>query len=225
MYKLIVLILSSHDHEVYQQMKEISEKYHNKYLDKIKYFYIEYNDTIDTDVKEDGNHIYVKGQESGHVGPGMYMKTVKALEYVTKTYSYEFIMRTNLSSFLHLENIMKYIDMLPKNNFAGGFPCSNFISGTGIFVSRDVANILVQDVRFLLQSEYEDVNISNILRDNNIELSDLSNYCVVFLINNQYDESISIPENLLYYRIKNEADRNIDVMYFKLLLNKIYDII
>ena len=60
-YKLIILIVSSHDVEVYSQMKELSQKYYDLYQDQIRYFYIEYKPDIENDVMESGNHIYVKG--------------------------------------------------------------------------------------------------------------------------------------------------------------------
>jgi hypothetical protein len=42
--------------------------------------------------------------------------------------------------------------------------------------------------------------------------------------NGQFKD-FDFPENILQFRIKNTLDRNVDILYFKLLLKKIYDIV
>ena len=59
-YKIIFLIISSDNENVYSQMKNLSPKYYNLYSNKIKYFFIEnISDSQKQDVIEDGNFLYI----------------------------------------------------------------------------------------------------------------------------------------------------------------------
>jgi hypothetical protein len=220
-YQLIILIISSNNLEVYDEMKKISQKYLTLFNNKIKFFYLEYRKQ-ENDIEEIDNTLYFNGEES--IIPSIYKKTIKGLEYINK-YDYKFIMRTNLSSFLNINNILKFIDLLPKNNCGGGYLCFNdFVSGTGIFMSKDVANILVNNID---NSEiHDDVLISRIMTNHNITLFNINtyNYNIEYLCNNNYNDNININDNILYYRIRNDENRNIDIKYFNFLLNNIYNI-
>jgi len=220
MYKLVVLIVFSEDEDVFKEMKAISEKYHELYADKIKYLYVQYKEDLDAPIQESGNMIFVKGKETGRDGYGVYSKTIKALEYIQQNYEYEYVMRTNISSFLHLENILKYIHTIPKEGYAGGYSWGTHLSGTGIFMSKDIVNILINDVRYLIP--HDDFNISAIIKQNNIKTKCFQiPYSIRFIENNKFNKDLVYDPNILYFRIKN-ADRNIDIMYFKLFLEKIY---
>ena len=47
-----------------------------------------------------------------------------------------------------------------------------------------------------------------------IQYFDLNNHCSL----------IKIDDNILYYRVKNDKNRDIDILYFNFLLQKIYNI-
>ena len=71
--------------------------------------------------------------------------------------------------------------------------------------------------------------MSLILKSQNITLNVLDETRLQFLINNIYDEShpkILAEDNILYYRVKNDnnGNRDLDIMYFKFLLQKIYNV-
>jgi hypothetical protein len=220
-YELIILIISSNNLEVYDEMKKISQKYLTLFNNKIKFFYLEYRKQ-ENEIEEFENTLYFNGEES--IIPSIYKKTIKGLEYINR-YDYKFIMRTNLSSFLNINNILKFIDLLPKNNCGGGYLCFNkIVSGTGIFMSKDVANILINKI--YNSQIYDDVLISRIMINNNIRLFNINtyNYNIEELINNDYNENINLNNNILYYRIRNDKNRNIDIKYFNFLLNNIYNI-
>jgi len=136
-YKIIFLIISSNNEEVYDQMRSLSPKYYNLYLDRIKFFFIENKPDLDQ-VIEDGNYLYINGSES--FIPGIYQKSIKAIEYVTNKYSFDYVIRTNLSTFWHMDNLLTFLDSRSKERFAGGYAFQGFISGTGIIMSRDVGS-------------------------------------------------------------------------------------
>jgi len=223
-YKLIVLIISSNDLPVYNKFKEISNNYYSLFPN-IKHFYLEMKEDLKEDIIEIDNHIYVKGIEC--ITPSMYIKTIKAIEYVNKKYDYEFLLRTNLSTFYHIYNTLNLIEKIPKKNFAGGIVLPwGVISGTGIIVSKDVSYILVKD--FVINSiTNEDNQITAVIERNNIHIRDirLFGYDMQMLIDNNYNENYTFDENnTLSFRIKNENREYYDIKYMKLLSKKIYNI-
>jgi len=91
-YDLIILIISSNN-DIYNEMKTFSRIYMDLYKNKIKYFFIEFDPNLENDITENSNTLYFKGTES--IIPGIYQKTMKALEYINTHYEYDFVMRTN----------------------------------------------------------------------------------------------------------------------------------
>jgi hypothetical protein len=220
-YDLIILIISSKNLNVYEEMKTISQKYLILFNNKIKFFYLEYRNQ-ECDVYEIDNTLYFNGEEC--IIPSIYNKTIKGLEFINK-FDYDFVLRTNLSSFLNIYNILNFIKLLPKNNSGGGYLCFNeFITGTGIFMSKDVANILINKIDNT--QIHDDVLISRVITNNNISLFNIEtyNYNIEYLCTNNFNENINFNDNILYYRIRNEENRNIDLQYFNILIKKIYNI-
>jgi hypothetical protein len=201
----LFLIISSNDVMCYSAMKEYAKKYYYPY----KYYFIEMDNTLDTDIKEIGDTIFVKGNES--IIPGIYIKTIKAIQHVQK-YSFDFLIRTNLSSFWNF-NHLKTLH-LPLTNYAGGIIIFNqFISGTGIILSKDVSNQLSLHET----NDHDDVYISKQLQSMGITLSRLDDSKMIYLTDGIFKE----PDlNALYFRIKNQ-DRNVDIQYFNFLYNKL----
>ena len=226
-YNIIFLIISSNDQDVYLQMKLLSSKYYNLYSN-IKYFFVELRNDIIESIIEENNFLYVKGTES--IIPGMYQKTMKAIEYVSNNYTYDYIVRTNLSTFWNIPNLFKLCETFPKTNFAGGYNIQGFISGTGIIMSPDVATILYRTP--YIPIIHDDVAISDVFRLHNIPLYNITEYKWGFLV----PQSDILPNNCRYlniddsnfddilnFRIKN-SDRNLDVIYFQILLIRLYQI-
>lgn len=222
-YKLCILIVSSNNLEIYPKMKEISDKYLNLYSHHIKHFYIEYDATMEEEIKEVGNTLYIKGEES--IIPGIYNKTMAALSYIKKHYLFEYVMRTNLSTFLHISNIFHYLDTVPRKKFAGGFKCNNFISGISIFISNDVVDILLQNI-IIDCPEYDDIIISQILSECGIKIQYIEDFIMKqFITGSPFDPpsiDLSFPKKTLIFRIHNDKDRENDIKYMQYLANEIY---
>jgi hypothetical protein len=226
-YKIIFLIVSSDNEPVYAQMKELSPKYYNLYSNKIKYFFIENRQMVDNEFIEENNFLYINGTECIQ---GMYQKTVKAIEYINKKYSYDYVIRTNLSTFWHMENLFSFLDLKPKENFAAGYSYQGFISGTGIIMSHDVGNKIVSNLNN--SHVLEDVAISQTIQSHGINLYDIIEYKWGFLIppigylpsNCKFLNINDDFSDILFFRIKN-TNRSIDNEYFHILLQKLYNII
>lgn len=221
-YSFIFLILSSYDVPQYLQMKELSNLYYSLFNDNIKHFYIEFKKDLEVDIIEQGNHIYMKGDES--IIPGILIKTKKALDYINSKYSYDCVIRTNLSSFWDLNNLLKSKSSLINESVCyGHLPFNSFISGTGIIMSNAVSKKIAPLIN--VNTQHDDVYISQLLTQCRYSIQNMEKigFTIIYLC---YDNNNVIPDNtnnILYYRIKN-ADRNIDIDMFKRLLFKIYDV-
>jgi len=241
--KIIILILSSQG-EVYDKFKEYQTNYLSKFVDSnklVNFFFVEFtnnttNDTNNTGSAETtiekGNTIYVKGTES--INPGMIIKTAEAIKYINNHYDYDFLFRTNLSTFINVNNLLEFTSKLSKVNTCAGFSFSGFITGTGMIMSKDVSQIVAHSyVNFNYNNIHEDVLISSILGHFKVKyVNPDTDYSWGLIIDNETSDSFpnfiyyitngEIKQfdwkcNTLHWRIKNGNDRNIDLEYFKML--------
>lgn len=222
---IIFLIISGSDNKVcvndlniYKTMCELATLYYEKMREKYQfhYFFCEYNNDISENICEKDHFIYIKGQEEFHK---IYEKTVLSIDYINKNYKYDYLVRTNISSFWNIDHLFKLANQLPRTGcFSGIYMFNHFISGTGIILSRDVCEYLLT---FPIGYTSDDVLISDNLKHkyNIFRLDEsLMYYCI--------QDKIDIPdsvENILYFRIRNN-NRSIDIEIFKILLRKIYNI-
>ena len=220
--KIVILIISSFDLHEYAEMKRLSHTYYSLFPNDIRFFYIESRDQEEESV-EDGNILYLKGTES--VIPGIYLKTMKALQHIQSNYNYDFVLRTNLSSFFNIPHVIQYFQTKPLQRFAGGYPVFWFTSGTFICFSRDVGELLTQDIRYG-DDTHDDVLISRLLDEKQITRQGMEPFDVRYFLNGYCKEHVqNLTEDevnhILFYRCKNK-NRMDDVRYFQDLLQRIY---
>jgi hypothetical protein len=143
------------------------------------------------------------------------------MQYIDQTYEYDYVVRTNISSFWNIDNLFTLTSVLPRQQCLSGYLMFNsFISGTGIILSRDTCNYFVHQPD--VEGRPDDVGI----------FQTIIHYCLPFQIEQYYklhfqtDGTNNLPENItniLYFRIKNE-DRTNDIICFKQLLKRLYNI-
>jgi hypothetical protein len=130
---------------------------------------------------------------------------------------------------------------IPRNNFFGGFVNFNsFITGTGIFISRDMIEKLLK-INILNFCDLDDVSISRHMINNGIKMyyfNNMSNYKMNYQILDDNCTNINSPhhknnileinndtyiDDILYFRIRNlSIDRDLSIT--KEILKKIYNI-
>ena len=190
-YEFIFLIISSNDLDCYDKMRYFARNYFNLYNKKIKFFFIELREDINCDICEHNDFLFVKGKES--ICPGIYIKTIKSINYINENYNYDFLVRTNLSSFWNLKNLINLKNLLPLNNFAGGFIIFNtFISGTGIILSKDVSINIAKSL--IISNEFEDVYISKLLINLGYQIINILQYRMEYLINDNACLTVSLND-------------------------------
>ena len=217
--KIIQLILYSDDIPQYVELKRLSSLY-NEEMSKqydYKYFFILFKEDLTSDIVEEDHVIYVKGKES--ITPGLYEKTIKAIEYVNSKYEYDYLVRTNVSSFWKIPSLFELAKTFPKSGATGVLTFNDFISGTNIILTKDVATTLTT---YKEATDIDDVLISRYLKRfttiTPLNVNKMS-YCTTAEEHNEHQ----LSDDILYYRVKHH-DRNKDVALFKKLLLDIYNI-
>jgi hypothetical protein len=245
-YKFIFVILSSsnlpiqnvyyNSNDKYEKFKQLQKMYLHLYPNDIKFFFIEYLENLEENICEQDDFIYVKGSEMPMV-PNTLLKTLSAVKYIHTKYDYDYIIHTNLSSLWNIPLLLTLHDKIPRNNFFGGHVISNtFVSGTGIFISRDLTPLLLEANRN--DSDNNDVVISRRMKHSNITTYMLNNLSQ-FKMNHQIlDETVTdkasphhvdrnpmpeIIDDILYFRIRNATIEQ-DLYIMKLLIHKLYQL-
>lgn len=154
----------------------------------------------------------------------IYHKTIYAFNHIIKKINSDLIFRTNLSSYIILNNFIKIVESLPHSNVYSGVLTDKFVSGAGFFLSRDLVEYCINNIQ--VHDKYDDVNIGIILKDiNKINQSRLDIIHRVMLFNivelEDLYQFIVNSDNIYHIRLKN-PNRNVDVQLAKFLTKKFY---
>jgi hypothetical protein len=113
-YKLIILIIASHGEGQthYDLFKKCWEEYMNRFPE-VKCFFLYSDENIESDILVNKNSITHKSKES--LVPGILHKTNAGKYFCHKKFKYDYLLRTNLSSFIHIPNLLKYLETKERN--------------------------------------------------------------------------------------------------------------
>lgn len=216
---LIVLIISSSDVPEYASFKDILRQCMRR-SDMI-YFFVEFvhGEQCDTIVSNDV--IQIAHPTKTELVQNIFYKTVEAMKYIHQNYDYKILLRTNLSSFWNMSNLKKQVESFDENTFGGYRPFGSFVSGTSIFMGKNVVKYICDQNREYSE-EFDDVLLSQIA-STKFPLTSIDNSKVHFYTFDTTADPLDFHAPL-FYRIKNE-DRSIDVQLFKKLAFVIYDIV
>lgn len=223
---ILFLIISSSDVPQYLFFRECASRYFSLFPNDLLFFFLECDPNLDCEAKIVNEHdLYVRGHDS--IIPGIFDKTIKGMLYLDQEFSYDLLIRTNLSTFWDLHHVLEWKKNVPRTfPYAGGFLVfDDFISGTGIFLSPEAVAVLLQPSSLVArerEQSNDDVLLTRMIQAAGIGLQPIQNYKMQFLINGY--EIIDHHEPILYYRIKN-TDRNIDMHHFHRLMQSVYGII
>ena len=123
-YKAVILVLSSDDEclsntnwsspriyplwkPMFPFFKNVWEQYHDSNPD-IKVFYVYGQTTV-----ESAPHNLIFNQVKENNYPGMITKTLLAMDFINQEVEYDFLIRTNLSTFWNLNTLVNRLDELP----------------------------------------------------------------------------------------------------------------
>lgn len=136
-----------------------------------------------------------------------------ALEYV-KDWEYDYIFRSNSSSFICKQRLKEFAETLPKEKLYAGWEIEgnagyNVCSGAGFFLSRDTAEILRENIDPKFERE-EDVYCAQLLHEKGIKIiDDKSRFDVGTVVS-------GVPTGRYHYKLKN-GNRLMDAENMKVL--------
>lgn len=201
----------------------------NKHTYNIKIIMMFGKDTKLEGIKINKENIFISQYEDSLI-PGIFEKTIDCFKYIEQNFTYKHIIRSNLSSFYIIDNLIKIHKLLDVEKiYAGRLGIHEniiFCSGCGFWISKDYVNILINNFSNIEKNKYpDDVIIAKILKKYNkiklqrfdiIHNSKINDNEKKILIDNL------INNNIFHIRIKNK-DRKIDIDYMNYFTNYLYN--
>lgn len=234
--RAVLLILASDHEPIYQFFRRMQLAYANLNPD-IKMF-MTYGENISSfdpnpewDIINPGiiDSISNERMDPNHPNPmvPMLRKTVNAIEQIDKEYTYDFLVRTNLSTLWILDRLIKTLDSLPTEScLAGsrlGYISPPFLVGTGLIVNGYMASELVRQQDKLFTPErlnckivgrHEDRELSEffekVFSADLLPLNSILNFDTLKKWDEHYmNKRVQLCDEIGFdhIRIKNDADR------------------
>lgn len=229
--KVLILIISSTE-EPYNRLEEVIRRtWGSNTNENVEIFY-NYGNGNSTFI--DGDKIICNCIESiDNIG----LKTVKSFELLSK-FEFDYIFRTNLSSFVNINNMLKYLENMPSEKFYGGMCTLNFsgehfnkfgegtfASGSGYFLSKDVVKLIIDNKEHWDHSIIDDVAIAGLLKRLGITPTLCNRLDITNTNNNEfYYNGVNVTndiENNYHFRCKTSGDRSGDIEIFEKLNKKL----
>jgi hypothetical protein len=232
----VLLLLIYSETPIYNEMLYTQQLYIHKF-ENIDSFVVVMRENQQTLVEQENDVIYVKGKE--HVLNVLY-KTIIALEYLTNKTTYDFIIRSNISTIIHIPNLLQYLQTIPTHHI---YTSSNFLnlnwldpragihnnslfgtiyaSGISIILSNDTVKYLITHKDKLRYDIVDDVSIGLFFKVYFPEVFIKGQqYKTSELYTNQITNHTNIND---YVFIRNKShNRMIDIKIMKLIVNKLY---
>jgi hypothetical protein len=232
--KYVNLVLYSENRE-YDEMKEITQKYYNKF-ENVKTIYYKFDDKINEAYKMEGNMLKIKGKET--YVPGILEKTVKAMEYVEND-EYDYLVRSNISTIVDFKLLDEELEKKPIE-YGGGLINNlqrldenagikdethfglNYVSGTAIIMSKSILKEMIKQKDKMDYKIVDDVSIGvlmHFLKKSPVIVKEGS-FLIVSDTNGDAEKIIKMisEKPYIFYRNRNN-DRKTDVKQMRIVID------
>jgi hypothetical protein len=211
--KILLLILASDNQPVYIEHQKRWKKYMHSHPDVDAYFY-KANPNQEEIYKLEEDTLYVKYEETFD---SVYEKTILAFRFFLPIISkYDFIFRTNLSSFVILQKYVDFCSSFPKQKLCSAVigikdGYIRFPSGCGFTISPDVFEIIANsNAPKVIQ---DDITIGVILQTHGIDIQPAPRVDILNMdIYNQL--ALGIPSFNYHFRLKHSIRESHGIMIF-----------
>ena len=206
--KILILILSC-KHPIYEKIKyDGIEQTWNSYEESNTQTYYYYGDS--SSCYHDDNNIYVTSKDSFY---HILDKTIEVFNYCLSNFDFDYIYRTNTSSYINKQKLSQWIQNKPLSRFYSGLvgQCRGikYASGSGYFLSKDLVEYLLEhlndiDRRIVFGGQEDDLAIGTVFQHINIIPAPRQD--IECNINNKPDIN-----NYFHFRCKCQNNRLIDI--------------
>ena len=228
-YEIILLVIASRGNIYDKLIKnywipfiKYSQKY--KEINIFLVFGSENKDGICNEIKD--NELVFENTDT--FIPGILIKTIRAFKLINDKYSYNKILRTNLSSFFIIDKMLKFSYSLPNTSlyagFIGCYQNKKFCSGAGFLVfKKDTIEYILKNKDNINYDKPDDVSIGLLFKDSSLKPCprvDIINN--VNISNKKKLLQNIISKDMYHIRIKNSKDRNLDILYIREFTDYLY---
>ena len=192
---LVLMLVVYNPSPLYDAQRNFWRQYINS-SPNISCYFVTFDNV--SEITLDGDTLRIPGVESYE---GIMKKTLDALDYFLTRNSYDFVVRTNISSVWNYPKLLTYLETLPRTGVYAGVPGGSrgsmtWVSGSGITMTPDVCRKLL-DARDLALSFncIDDVDIGFTFEKLGVPLTLGTRIDI-------YDDSVEIPKGEYHYRVR-----------------------
>lgn len=150
------------------------------------------------------------------------LKTIMAFKHVLENYDFEYLFRTNTSSYLDTKGLLDFLEGKRKKSLYGGvvgkvFGKSEFASGAGILLSRDVVERIVAKSDDWKHGLVDDIAIADLVsrfQGPTVPLSPLPRLDLPTLDFARTTDPETIRANFHFRCKSNSAQETIEIMHY-----------
>ena len=240
---LLILIIDNNSKPIYNICREIWRSNAAKYPDDVKIYFLRSSESMcDDNITEQGDilHINMPLEDVNIANIEIIKKTLAATKFCLERWDFNFLIRTNLSSFYNIPNLIDLIENLPKKDIYAGFigeyqdgdDLLEFCSGAGCIMSKDICKILIDRENTVLKMPYpDDIWIAKTLWDIPKTRLDRTDFTAYKKIDFELIKKLILLRNdplfkcQYHFRVKNDSGKDraqLDslILYFLLSANQ-----
>jgi hypothetical protein len=214
--KVLFLVLSMNDGKYYSDFFETQKQTWDSFeIDDFKTFYYFGNCSENKIV---GNEIHLNIKESLKNTSKKFIESLKLI----KDFDFDYIVRTNSSSYIDKFKIKEFLKDKPKENFISGVigksDTINFVSGACFFMSKDIINFILQNEQDIDFNFVDDLSLGYFFNKHNLKLTNKD--ITRFWVEPEHMTNIhQISMDYFHYRIYtgNNMQRQDDIQIMKLI--------
>ena len=140
--KILILILSSVNGSYSNIIQTVKNTWYQRNVDDVRKIFYFGNSNRNELI---GDELFLTiGEDYYLMGP----RTLSAFEY-TQNLDYDYVFRVNAGSYIHQENLVKFLQNKPRTNFysgiVGNYMGVEYASGSGYILSKNLVNRLIND--------------------------------------------------------------------------------
>ena len=149
-YRAIILILASNESHITKSARKVWKKYMNL-EPSFKVFFV--YGKLDNELEDTNSNDLICNDVLESLFPAIFKKTFLAMKYINKNFSFDYLVRTNISTFWDFTKLKKHLDELPdKNCYSGDGPffighphnCL-YVSGTDTIVTKEMIQSIISN--------------------------------------------------------------------------------
>jgi len=202
MNKILILVLASNTYPSHRNEKAIKKTWAAKNIENINIIFY-----------KSGKHISFKNNEltvvAGKKTTDIGYKTLRAFEWASKNIEFDYLLRTNTSSYVNISELKKKIKTLnndknyiysgitmslPKNEFRNKI---DFISGAGILFNKNTIDLILSNEIEFDRNEMDDVALGKLLQNHKVVPTSGTRFDIKGNITKQ-----ELSENYYHYRCR-----------------------